>query len=125
MAQALKVSARQGPEATILDLQGDLTALADAELTRAYHAAVASGAANLVLNFALTEYINSAGIGIIISLLTEARAAGATLVICGLSPHYQKIFRMVGLTQYAEVFETEASAIGELKSRGSGASATV
>ncbi|MGI8586913.1 MAG: STAS domain-containing protein [Chloroflexia bacterium] len=125
MAQELKVSTRQVPEATTLDLQGDLTGLADADLMRAYHAAVASGAANLVLNFVGTEYINSAGIGIIISLLTEARAAGVTLVICGLSPHYQKIFRMVGLTQYAEVFETEAAAIEDLMSRGSGASATL
>lgn len=125
MSQELKVSTRQEPEATVLDLQGDLTALADAELTHAYHAAVASGTANLVLNFVGTEYINSAGIGIIISLLTEARAAGVTLVICGLSPHYQKIFRMVGLTQYAEIFETEAAAIEDLKSRSSEASSSV
>ncbi len=111
------MSTRQVPEATILDLQGDLTALADADLMRAYHAAVASGAANLVLNFASTEYINSAGIGIIISLLTEAHAAGVTLVICGLRPHYQKIFRMVGLTQYAEVFDSEETALQTLKAR--------
>jgi hypothetical protein len=38
-------------------------------------------------------------------------------VISGLSSHYQKIFRMVGLTQYAEVFDTVDEAVRELKSR--------
>jgi anti-anti-sigma factor len=70
-----------------------------------------------VLNFAGTEYINSAGIAIIISLLTEARASGVSLVISGLSSHYQKIFRMVGLTQYAEVYDTVDEAVRELKNR--------
>ncbi|HMA33214.1 MAG TPA: STAS domain-containing protein [Chloroflexia bacterium] len=119
MAQELKVTARRVVSVTLLDLQGDVTMFAEAELTRAYHAAVDAGARALVLNFAGTDYINSAGIAIIISLLTEARASGITLVICGLSSHYQKIFRMVGLTQYAEVFETEEAAVGELKSRSS------
>ncbi len=118
MAQELKVNSRRVVPVTVLDLQGDVTMFAEAELTRSYHLAVDSGAKSLVLNFAGTDYINSAGIAIIISLLTEARASGITLVICGLSPHYQKIFRMVGLTQYAEVFDTEDGAIQELKNRG-------
>lgn len=118
MAQELKVTARRQGSIMVLDLQGDVTMFAEAELTRAYHTAVDASAHELVLNFAGTEYINSAGIAIIISLLTEARASGVTLVISGLSSHYQKIFRMVGLTQYAEVFDSEEAAIQDLKSRG-------
>lgn len=125
MAQELKVSTRTVEGATILDLHGDVTMFAESELTRAYHSAIESGARALVLNFTGTDYINSAGIAIIISLLTEARASAVTLVICGLSPHYQKIFRMVGLTQYAEVYETETAALAELKTRGVGESAAV
>ena len=117
MAQELKATARQIGSITVLDLQGDVTMFAEAELTRAYHLAVDSGARDIVLDFAGTEYINSAGIAIIISLLTEARASGVSLVISGLSSHYQKIFRMVGLTQYADVFDTEEAAVTELKNR--------
>jgi anti-anti-sigma regulatory factor len=53
--------------------------------------------------------------------LTEARAAGVALVIAGLNPHYHKIFRMVGLTQYADIYDTEAAAVEALTVR-SGAS---
>ena len=117
MAQELKVTTRHRDAATVLDLNGDVTMFAEAELTRAYRAAVEAGAETMILNFARTDYINSAGIAIIISLLTEARASGVSLVISGLSSHYQKIFRMVGLTQYAEVFDTVDEAVSELKSR--------
>jgi len=117
MSQALKVQTRQQGTTTLLDLQGDVTTFAETELTRAYRAAVEAGAEALVLNFQNTDYINSAGIAIIISLLTEARAAGVALVIAGLNPHYHKIFRMVGLTQYADIYDTEAEAVDALAVR--------
>ncbi len=125
MAQELKVAVRQMGPIWLLDLHGDVTMFAESELTRAYRQAIDSGARALVLNFVGTDYINSAGIAIIISLLTEARAGAVTLIICGLSTHYQKIFRMVGLTQYAEVYDTESLAVQELHKRGIGESAPV
>src|SRR5437762_2895770 len=117
MAQELKITPRPVGPVTVLQLQGDLTMFAEAELTRAYHEAVEGGARDLVLNFAGTDYINSAGIAIIISLLTEARASGVTLVICRLNPHYQRVFRMVGLTHYADLFDTEDDAVRDLQNR--------
>jgi anti-anti-sigma factor len=117
MAQELKITTRHPDAVTVLDLNGDVTMFAEAELTRAYRAAVEAGAPALVLNFARTDYINSAGIAIIISLLTEARGAGVSLVICGLSSHYHKIFRMVGLAQYTEIFDDEAAAVDALAAR--------
>jgi anti-anti-sigma factor len=121
MAQELKVHPRERDAVTVLDLDGDVTMFAEAELSRAYRAAIENGALGLVLNFHRAEYINSAGIAIIISLLTEARAAGASLVISGLSSHYQKIFRMVGLTQYAEIYDTEDAAVEALTARAQSA----
>jgi len=123
MAQELRVHPRERDVVTVLDLQGDVTMFAEAELTRAYRVAIEAGARALDLNFQRAEYINSAGIAIIISLLTEARAAGVTLVISGLSSHYQKIFRMVGLNQYAEIYETEDAAVEALTARTSAQSA--
>jgi anti-anti-sigma factor len=117
MSQELKVHTRQQDGITLLDLNGDVTMFAETELTRAYRAVVEGGATALALNFQNTDYINSAGIAIIISLLTEARAAGVALVIAGLNPHYHKIFRMVGLTQYADIYDTEAAAVDALAIR--------
>lgn len=117
MAPDLKVVARPVPPVVVLDLCGDVTAAAETVLTGVYRSAAEEGARLVVLNLAGTEYINSAGIAVIISLLTEARVQGITLTMCGLNPHYQKIFRMVGLTQYAEVFDSEETALQTLKAR--------
>lgn len=40
--------------------------------------------------------------------VTEARRQGRGMMVFGLSPHYQKIFRMVGLADYVEMCATEA-----------------
>ena len=117
MPQDLRIITRQHAGCTILELHGDLTMLSEGELTRGYRAAAESGTAGCILSFEHVDYINSAGIASIITLLTEARAADHMLVLCALSPHYQKIFRMVGLTQYAAIFDSEALAEQALAAR--------
>lgn len=119
VAQELYIAIRLLGRVAVFDLHGDVTMLAEGDLTRAYHQAADTGARDIVLNFARAEYINSAGIAVIISVLTEARARGITIMISGLSPHYQKVFRMVGLTQYADVFDTDATAVHDLQGRAS------
>jgi len=81
-------------------MAGDLTHTSEQRLLNAYEKADASKAKHLVLDFQQVEYINSAGMSIIISVLTRAQEAGQKLRACGLSPHFQKIFNMVGLSKY-------------------------
>ena len=50
-------------------------------------------------------------------VLWAVLAIGVALVIAGLNPHYHKIFRMVGLTQYADIYDTEAAAVDALSIR--------
>jgi len=47
--------------------------------------------------------------------VTEVNQNGQRLAVSGLSPHFQKIFRMVGLAQYAEIYQTEDEAISAFK----------
>ena len=93
-------------ETAIIHLAGNLTALADETLQQAYQTATASGARIVVLNFRATDYINSGGISILISIVTQARRAGQRIRVTGLSAHFQKVFSMVGLTQFVEVYQT-------------------
>jgi anti-anti-sigma factor len=56
------------------------------------------------------DHLDSSGIALIIGLLTEARKQDQRLLVTGLTQHYQKIFEMMGLTQYAPVFPSEDAA---------------
>jgi len=100
------VSVREVPPLLVIDLRGSVTGFADGAITGAYRAAAEKGARDLLLNFSGVDYVNSAGIAIIIAMLIEARKANQRLLVTGLSPHYEKIFNMMGLSEYAPVFES-------------------
>jgi anti-anti-sigma factor len=110
MANEVEATLRDAPPLTVIDLRGEVTTFADEAINSAYRQACEQGAENILMNFADVDYLNSAGISIIIGVLTEARKADQRLLVTGLTPHYQKIFQMMGLSQYAPVFESEAAA---------------
>jgi anti-anti-sigma factor len=105
-----QVSLRQVPPLLVLDLSGAVTGFSDGVIGGAYQEAAARGARDFLLNFSGVDYVNSAGIAIIIGILIEARKANQRLLITGLTPHYQKIFNMMGLSEYAPVFESVEAA---------------
>jgi anti-anti-sigma factor len=111
----LKVSTRQRDGITIIDLEGDVTTFAEESITGAYKKVTAQGAKQIILNFRQNDYINSAGIAILIGIVTEVNRNGQKLCISGLSSHFQKIFRMVGLGQYADIYADEDEAVAALK----------
>ena len=101
----VQVSVRDLPPLQVIDLAGAVTGFADDAITSAYRAAAARGSRDFLLNFSGVDYVNSAGIAVIIGILIEARNASQRVMVTGLTPHYQKIFSMMGLSDYAPVFD--------------------
>ena len=110
MANGVQATLRELPPLVVIDLQGEVTTFADDAINGAYRQASERGAENILFNFSGVDYLNSAGISILIGVLTEARKADQRLLITGLTPHYRKIFQMMGLSQYAPVFDSEEAA---------------
>src|SRR5262249_57240089 len=73
----------------ILRIAGDITSASEAELAGAYGGAVDGGATAVVLDFSGMEYMNSGGIGLLVTLLVRAQRGGARLLAMGLSDHYR------------------------------------
>lgn len=116
MSDEIQVSIRDQNGATVIDLVGDVTTFAEESINQAYQSASADGATIVIFNFRENDYINSAGIAILIGVVTEARKREQRLLMTGLSAHFQKIFRMVGLTQYADLYPTVDEALESLNS---------
>lgn len=121
MSDEIQVSVRGEESATIIDLAGDVTTFAEEAINQAYHSVSEDGAVNIIFNFRENDYINSAGIAILIGVVTEARKRDQKLLMTGLSAHFQKIFRMVGLTQYADLYPSTEDALAALKGEHSNA----
>jgi anti-anti-sigma factor len=107
----LTVSTREREGVAIIDLVGDVTTFAEEKINSAYREVTNKGARFVLLNFRQNDYINSAGIAILIGIVTEVNRNSQKLAVSGLSQHFQKIFRMVGLAQYAEIYQNEDEAL--------------
>ena len=118
MSDEIQVSVRWKNEAAVIDLVGDVTTFAEEAINQAYQSASSEGAVNIIFNFRENDYINSAGIAILIGVVTEARKRDQKLLMSGLSAHFQKIFRMVGLTQYADLYSSVEDALASLDGGG-------
>ena len=111
MNKDIKVSISQKDDVSILQIKGDVTAISGETIEEAYQKVNINGAKKILLYFDKDAYINSGGIAILIGIASESRKNEQRIRITGLSAHFQKIFNMVGLTKYTEIFLTEELAL--------------
>ena len=119
MQSANKVSQQQltgasGQSITCLRFTGDISSASKDAIVDTYHALDKTAHKHILLDFKGVEYLNSSGIALVIQVLMEASKAGQTVAICGLTPHFSKVFTMVGITKYAALYADEAAALSAL-----------
>lgn len=102
---------RPSHRAAVIDIVGDVTGAAEATLMDAYAKASAAGASSIILNFSELEYMNSSGIGLLVTLLVRAQRQKQRLLAYGLSDHYQQIFDLTRLNEAIGIHASEASAL--------------
>jgi anti-sigma B factor antagonist len=76
-----------------------------------YAQATATGARLILLNFSDLEYMNSSGIGLLVTLLIRANRQGQKIAAFGLSPHYKDIFELTRLDEAIHIYDTEQAAL--------------
>ncbi|MGB6134215.1 MAG: STAS domain-containing protein [Acidobacteriaceae bacterium] len=107
-------SAPSGSSVTVLAFGGDISSASKDAILGAYHG-LGGQAHHVLLDFTGVDYINSSGIAIIIQMLLEAGKAGTqTIGIFGLTPHFQKVFTMVGINKYAALHKDEVAALAAI-----------
>jgi anti-sigma B factor antagonist len=96
--------------ATILRIHGEITGGSEAALMDAY-GRVGSGVKSVVLDFGDLEYMNSGGIGLLVTLLVRAQRAGQQLHAVGLSEHYRQILSLTRLDEAISIHDDEPAAL--------------
>jgi anti-sigma B factor antagonist len=110
MFTAGEVSQRQDGVVGFIDFPRDVTAQTREPAYQAYNNLAIARVKAICLNFDTTDYLNSAGIGLIISLVEDASQAGRVILAYGLGTHYRKLFNMVGLTERVTLTSSETDA---------------
>ena len=115
MSTELRIDTEKIRDIAILKMEGDVTSFAETDLMGAFDAGLAAGNKKFILDFTKVDYINSSGIAIIIQILSKAKKEEARVLCCGLTPHFQKVFEMVGLKKYTEILPGREEALARLE----------
>lgn len=99
---------------TILDMNGDMTKQAEEAMLGQQQ--WGSSGPYLVLNFTNVPYINSAGIAVLIRIVRTGMKGSFRTFAYGIAPHFQKLFRMVGLTEYLMIYPDEYTVLQRIES---------
>ena len=94
-----------------IDIRGDITGASDEVLMDAYSRTNGPGLRSVVLNFTDLDYMNSGGIGLLVTLLVRAQRQRQQVLAFGLSEHYQQIFELTRLDEAVGIHPTEAEAM--------------
>jgi anti-sigma B factor antagonist len=94
---------------SVIDIKGDVTSGSESELMEAYNAA--GDSRRIALNFEGLEYMNSGGIGLLVTLLVRAKRQRQSILAFGLNDHYKQIFELTRLDDAIELYDSESEAL--------------
>ena len=108
----MKVSSRQVDGVTILDLSGRITlGEGSVQLRDAVRDLLAKGQKHILLNLGDVNYIDSSGIGELVSAYTTARNQSGELKLLNLTKKVHDLLQITKLYTVFDVKDDEASAI--------------
>ena len=109
-ATTFEVREPSGP-VRVIDIQGDITAASEDVLMEAYTRASDDAVRAIVLGFTGLDYMNSGGIGLLVTLLVRAQRQHQRVLAYGLSEHYRQIFELTRLDEAMSIHDSEEEAL--------------
>ena len=112
MSNELNATVRKlSGSAGVIDIHGDITAQAEESLMAAYSQASQGDTKTIILNFEGLDYMNSSGIGLLVTMLIRVQRQKQRLLAFGLSEHYQQIFELTRLNEAIAIYDDETAAV--------------
>lgn len=96
---------------TVVEIEGRFDAVSAPQIKLELHALIEGGDTKLVLNLEKMDFIDSAGLGALVSSLRRAAAEGGDLRLAEVPAFCRSIFELTRLTRVFDVNETEQQAI--------------
>ena len=114
---SMKVSTRQVDGITILDLSGRITlGEGSVQLRDSVRDLLSKGSKHILLNLGDVNYIDSSGIGELVSGYTTVRNQGGELKLLNLTKKVHDLLQITKLYTVFDIKDDEASAIAAFKS---------
>lgn len=108
----MEIEQRPSGDVVILDLKGKLTIGSGDELLKdKINSLIQQGHKRLLLNLAAVPYVDSAGLGAIVSSYTTVSREGGSLKLLGLTSRIEDLLAITKLLTVFDTYESESDAV--------------
>jgi anti-anti-sigma factor len=114
MTEELTVAVDRKDNGAVLYTKGYINNVGGEEIAVRAYELMDAGVRTLLLNLRDTKIVNSIGISILIEIIEKMIDKGGKIAFCCLTPVIHKTFQIMGLANYAAIFDNEEAAMKEL-----------
>jgi len=113
---ALTMASREVDGVTVVDLSGRITlGEGSVQLREAIRDLIGKGQKSILLNMGDINYIDSSGLGELVSAYTSCKNQGAALKLLSLTKKVKDVLQLTKLYTVFDIYDDEASAIASYK----------
>ena len=103
----------KGPDALVVEVDGQLVVTNRQEFKQVVLDEVEQGARSIVVDFTKSAYIDSSGLGALVSLGKRIRESGGDLRLAGLNEDLRTLFELTRLDALFPLYATRADALAD------------
>ena len=94
----------------VLDINGEIDLYNAPEIKKKIKEQMEASKNNIIVNLDKVSYVDSSGIGVLISSLSQLKKVGGGLKIINVYASVKKVFELTKLTSFFDIFEDEEEA---------------
>lgn len=106
----MNITQRADGDVNIIGLHGRLDLTSASELKDASRGIIDRQNCKLILNMEAVDFINSSGLGALVSILKDVRCSKGELKLSNLAPYVKEIFDITQLTNVFDICDNEQTA---------------
>ena len=107
----MEVKTEETKNAVVLSVGGSLDSTSSPELGECLEPVITEGDKAVVLDLSGTSYVSSAGLRVLLSTTKRLRAAGRSIVVCGVSANIMEVIKVTGFHRILEIRDTLEQAL--------------
>lgn len=111
----MEINRRDSGEIVIFDINGEIDLYNAPEIKDKIKEEMNKSKVNIIINLDKVSYIDSSGIGVLISSLSNLKKVGGSLKLINVYASVRKVFELTKLTSFFDIYDSEADALAAFK----------
>ncbi|HPA64360.1 MAG TPA: STAS domain-containing protein [Spirochaetota bacterium] len=107
----MEINRRESADIVVLDISGEIDLYNAPEIKDTINQLIEDQKYNVIINLEKVSYIDSSGIGSLISSLSSLKKYQGGLKIINVYASVRKVFELTKLTSFFEIFDSESDAV--------------